>query len=143
MGDGSNSLQVGAGAAVYERSMLLYHGGTGADTITLGDGIGMYSGDPDHRPHIVFDLGLDDTSDSIEFEGKVGEGSTLRIHNFNPAQDLLTLGSLTATAQVTMTTTANGIRVTSAGEVDLYFVGPTSTAGFDLSVDGSGDVVIA
>lgn len=143
MGDGSNSLQVGAGAAVYERSMLLYHGGTGADTITLGDGIGMYSGDPDHRPHIVFDLGLDDTSDSIEFEGKVGEGSTLRIHNFNPAQDSLTLGSLTATAQVTMTTTANGIRVTSAGEVDLYFVGPTSTAGFDLSVDGSGDVVIA
>ena len=145
MGDGSNSLQVGASAAVNQRSMLLYHGGTGADTITFGDGVGMYSGASADRPHIVFDLGLDDTPDSIKFEGNVGVGSTLRIHNFNPAQDSLILGSLTATAEVTMTTTANGIHVTSTptGTVDLHFVDPTSTAGFDLSVDGSGDVVIA
>lgn len=142
MGDGSNSLQVGEDAASYEYSHLLYHGGTGVDTITFGDGVGVYGG-TDPEPHIALDLGLDNVSDSIEFEGKVGVGSTLRIHNFNPSQDSLTLGSLTATAQVTMTTTANGIHVTSAGEVDLYFVGPTSTAGFDLSVDGSGDVVIA
>ena len=37
MGDGNNSLQVGSGAAVSARSMLLYHGGTGADTIRFGE----------------------------------------------------------------------------------------------------------
>ena len=47
------------------------------------------------------------------------------------------------TAQVTMNTTANGIHVTSAGGLDLHIVGPTSTVGYDLSVDGNGDVVIA
>ena len=143
MGDGNNSLQVGSGAAVSAHSMLLYHGGTGADTIRFGDGVGVYTGDTSDRPHIVFDLGRDETADSIEFEGTVGLGSTLRVHNFNPEHDRMILGSLTATAQVTMTTTANGIHVTSAGEVDLYFVGPTSTVGFDLSVDSNGDVVIA
>ena len=44
---------------------------------------------------------------------------------------------------MTMNTTANGIHVTSAGGLDLHIVGPTSTVGYDLSVDGNGDVVIA
>ena len=138
---------------------IVYIGGDDSDAITAGTNFG-YEGDvllqmDDGDNSLHFGTGAAVSrktnilhhggtgADIIEFKGKVGEGSTAEVHNFNPVQDLLILGSLTSTAQVTMNTTANGIHVTSAGEVDLHIVGPTSTVGYDLSVDGNGDVVIA
>ena len=134
-GDDSDTITAGTNFG-YEGDVLLQMG-DGNNSLHVG------TGPPTRGPHVAFDLGLDQTQDIKEFKGKVGEGSTAEVHNFNPVQDLLILGSLTSTAQVTMNTTANGIHVTSAGEVDVHIVGPTSTVGYDLSVDGNGDVVIA
>ncbi|MGB1147499.1 MAG: beta strand repeat-containing protein, partial [Alphaproteobacteria bacterium] len=142
LGNGANTLTIGTSAAL--GGTLSYTGGTGVDTISIGDDAATGSG------VMNLNLGDDSVTDVITFQGSVSHpssGGGVTITNFDAAEDFLILAGMSMTSNVSITSTGSGVNIASTGSapvfVDVDVVGSTNVSDYNLSINGSGDLLIS
>lgn len=142
LGNGANTLTIGTSAAL--GGTLSYTGGTGVDTISIGDDAATGSG------VMNLNLGDDSVTDVITFQGSVSHpssGGGVTITNFDAAEDFLILAGMSMTSNVSITSTGSGVNIASTGSapvfVDVDVVGSTTVSDYNLSINGSGDLLIS